>query len=129
MRDKPDAADLLSIARTTLLEQLLPHLPADQKYNALLVAAAMAIAARESLNGSADLEAERRLLADLLGDGGTGDKLPEDALTELNARFAAQLRAGEFDARDERQAAAFRILRESTLGRLDECNPRYPKQD
>lgn len=50
---QPDAHELLDIARSTLLEQLLPALPGELRYPALMIANAMAIAARESrLGGS-----------------------------------------------------------------------------
>lgn len=47
MHDLPHAEDLLAIARDTLLNELLPHLPPAQKYSALMVANAIAIASRE----------------------------------------------------------------------------------
>ena len=46
-RDKPAAADLLKTARSLMREELLAHLPAEQKLNGLMIANAMAIAARE----------------------------------------------------------------------------------
>ena len=48
---QPDAHELLDIARSTLLEQLLPALPGELRYPALMIANAMAIAARESRLG------------------------------------------------------------------------------
>lgn len=47
MRDTPTAEALLLQARKTLLEDLLPALPDARRYEALMVASAMAIAARE----------------------------------------------------------------------------------
>jgi len=47
MRDLPNAEALLLQARKTLLEQLLPALPEARRYEALMVASAMAMAARE----------------------------------------------------------------------------------
>ncbi len=46
------AHELLEIARQTLLEQVLPVLPGELRYPALMIANAMAIAARESRLGA-----------------------------------------------------------------------------
>ena len=125
MRDKPTAAELLAIARETLLGELLPNSPDAQRYNALMVGAAMAIAAREAEAGDRALVAEGEALAALYGQAGVADEPLEAALGRLNRRFAADLRAGAFDAPGARQAAALRLLREVTMAKLMECNPKY----
>ena len=129
MRDRPSGAELLAIARETLLGELLPHAPDAQRYNALMVAAAMAIAAREAEAGDGALVAEREALAALYGEAGgeagAADEPLDAALGRLNRRFAADLRAGAFDAPDARQAAAWRLLRQATMAKLMECNPKY----
>ena len=125
MRDKPTAAELLAIARQTLLGELLPNSPDAQRYNALMVAAAMAIAAREAQAGDGALVAERDALAALYGEVREADEPLEAALGRLNRRFAADLRAGAFDAPGARQAAALRLLRQVTMAKLMECNPKY----
>ena len=127
MRDKPTAAELLAIARETLLRELLPRSPDAQRYNALMVAAAMGIAAREAEAGDMALVAEREALAALYGEVRVADEPLEEALGRLNRRFAADLRAGAFDAPCARQAAALRLLREVTMAKLMECNPKYLK--
>ena len=114
MRDTPDAADLLNTARRVLTEDLLPDLPREKRYAALMVAAAMATAAREAEAGDAPLIAEREALAALYED--------DAPLEELNRRFAADLREGRFDDDPE---AALDVLRRSVLHRLAECNPGY----
>ena len=114
MRDKPSAADLLNTARRVLAEDLLPALPREKRYAALMVAAAMATAAREAEAGDAPLIVEREALAALYGE--------DTSLEDLNRRFAADLRAGRFDDAPD---AALDILRRSVLHRLAECNPRY----
>ncbi len=129
MRDKPTAAELLAIARETLLRELLPHSGDSQRYNALMVGAAMAIAAREAEAGDRALVAERDALAALYGEAGAADEPLEAALGRLNRRFAADLRAGAFDAPGARQAAALRLLREATMAKLMECNPKYLKAE
>ena len=49
MKDISDAEDLMATARDALLNELLPALPKDRRYAALMIANAMAIAARERL--------------------------------------------------------------------------------
>ncbi|NQU58873.1 MAG: hypothetical protein HQ513_16715 [Rhodospirillales bacterium] len=47
MNNKSNGADLLELARQTLRQQLLEHIPADKKYLSLMVAYAMGIVARQ----------------------------------------------------------------------------------
>lgn len=47
MTDRPDARELLEIARATFMAEVLPLLPPDQRLSALMVANALGIAARE----------------------------------------------------------------------------------
>lgn len=47
MNNRPYGNELLAVARRVLLDELLPLLPAERVYDALMVANAMAIAARE----------------------------------------------------------------------------------
>lgn len=118
MRDKPDAQELLETARRLLLEELLPELPPEKRYSGLMIAAAMAIAAREAEAGEAPLMEEHDALAAIYGGGAP--------LEELNRRFAADLRGGRFD--DEPEAALV-ILRASALHRVRESNPKYLEGD
>jgi predicted dehydrogenase len=48
MLERPDGPDLLETAREVLLRDLLPHLPEPERYQARMVANAMAIARREA---------------------------------------------------------------------------------
>ena len=113
MRDRPDIRDLLETARGTLMETLLPNLPAEHRYRAHLVGAAMATAARELAAGDGPEEAERAALARLLGEDGD--------LEALNRAFSARLRAGAFDGNEE----AYALLTRGNAARLAECNPGY----
>ncbi|NYT76578.1 hypothetical protein H0A71_06210 [Alcaligenaceae bacterium] len=45
--NRPAGDELLSVARRALLDELLPLLPEDKTYDVLMIANAMAIAARE----------------------------------------------------------------------------------
>lgn len=121
MRDEPDAGALLTIARKTLLEDVLPEVSGAQRYNTLMVAAAMAIVQRELESDGGAPERERDGLLALVGAATGG----ETSLISLNRRFAAEIRAGNFDSPGPGRDAAENLLRESTLARLGECNPRY----
>ncbi len=50
--EQPGAADLLAIARTTLLDEIVPQLSGDVRFKALMVANAMAIAERAIMTES-----------------------------------------------------------------------------
>src|SRR5262249_34744311 len=105
MPDKPNAAALLEEARRTLLEALLPLLPPDRRYDGLMVANAMAIAAREA--GQEDVarrEAVSRLSSLL--------QVPSTALSDpdlpvrllgLERRLADEIRAGLHDSASARR--------------------------
>ncbi|MDA0654857.1 MAG: DUF6285 domain-containing protein [Proteobacteria bacterium] len=114
-RDKPAAADLLETARALLRDELIEHLPASQKLNGLMIANAMAIAARElgqapALEGEA--EAQLRLIYAETEDVG---------LVTLTRRISRDIREGRFD-NDE---AVYRSLLENTRKRIAISNPRY----
>jgi hypothetical protein len=124
MRDRPTAEELLAIARDTVAETLVPALPEEHRYAARLVAAAIATALRETAAGTAALEAERRALAALYGDAHG----PLDvALEALNRRFAADIRAGAYDAPGPRRTAALALMRAAVDARLAESNPGYAR--
>lgn len=112
MREHPDGADLLAIAREVLRRELLPLLPKERAYDALMVANAMGIAERQLRQGEEPMRHEREALAGLLGSGGD--------LAALNREFARRIRAGDFDA----SARAVLVLREAVLQRVRESAPK-----
>jgi len=91
MNIRPDATELLAIARQTLLDELLPQLPSNLRYQALMVANAMAIARRECSDGEAADAAETLLLAALPDVGGA-------SLDEARQALCQAIRQGRFDA-------------------------------
>ncbi len=96
MLQTPDAQGLLAIARSTLLEHLLPQLPEEARYAALMVANAMAIAARAA--STDDDEAELRAIAAWLGADGAAAPA---SVTVANRRLSDAIRAGRMDAPDD----------------------------
>lgn len=124
MRDKPSGPDLLWQARSVVLEELLPHLPDEKRYDALMVAAAVATAAREGEAGDAPL---RTACARLLELSGWEKNVPaerqalETALQGLLQRLATEIRAGKRDG----DAPVHAALVETTMDKLRESNPKH----
>ena len=124
MSDIPDATELLAIARSTLLDRLLPRVPEELRYDALMIANVMAIAAREHTAGDAAMQAEVVRLAALLKEQcepRAGVELIS-ARSDLNRRLAAHIRAGAFDDRD--RAVLLDHLAQTAAGELAVSNPR-----
>jgi len=124
MSDIPDATELLAIARSTLLEKLLPSVPEELRYDALMIANAMAIAAREHAAGDTAMHAEVVRLSALLKkqcEPRAGANL-KSARSDLNRRLAAHIRAGRFDDRD--RAALLDHLAQTAADELAVSNPR-----
>jgi hypothetical protein len=94
--DRPDGAELLAMARATLLEDILPELPQARRYDALMIASAMAMAKRE-------LEAR-----------------PMAAEQGTLERLASELREGKRDGDQE----TFGALLESCRARVRVSQPR-----
>jgi hypothetical protein len=125
MRNKPDAASLLHIARETLLNELLELLPEERRYAMRMAANALAIAARETEVGDADLVTELRLLSELYGEEvvqGAGDNLHE-RIAKMNKRFARDIRDGIFDGACAQGVRS--LLMDQVRARLRISNPGY----
>jgi hypothetical protein len=116
MSDPGATADLLKVAQATLHEAVLPRVGADARYEAAMVANALAIAARELELGPRAREAERRLLGRFCG-------APDAPLAELRARCRADLRAGKPEP--AREPELRRLLHEVVHARLAVSNPAY----
>jgi hypothetical protein len=132
MQDSPSPADLLAAARQALFDAVLPALPEERRRDALMIANAIAIVGRSLALGEGSLRAERAELEALLDD--TGPEPPTTAALEarvrdLNRRLAAGIRRGDYDAEDARREAARRMLRESTLRKLRESNPKHLEKE
>ncbi len=122
MGDRPGGAELLRQARRSLLDDLLGALPEDRRYEALMVASAMAIVARE-LEAGEQRDAERLALEALLGQGPGADL--DEALQSLRRRLAEEIRAGKRDAAPELHA----LLERDARLRLAISNPKLLPAD
>ncbi len=128
MRPKPSAGELLDLARKTLRGDLLAALPEALRYQALMAANAVAIAGRVLEQGDAPEREELANLARLMGE--KDPAIPSDlaAMRErlgvLYGRLCDELRAGKIVPGTERHRAVFAHLRQATLERVRESNPK-----
>lgn len=111
-----DTAAMAELARRTLLEEVLPHVPPSCRYQTLMVANALGIAARELLTGAERDAAEAADARSLLGTAGT-DGTPADLRHDL----AAAIRKGALD--DE--PALVPLLRRQVAAALAISNPKH----
>jgi hypothetical protein len=109
-------ADLLKVARATLRNAVAAGLAPERRYEAALVANAMAIVIRELELGQKTRSNERRLL-------GAFYDLPDATLPELRARLCRDLRAGVLPR--ERPEELRALLQEVVHARLAISNPDY----
>jgi len=123
-KEQPDALELLAVARETLLDAVLPELRGAARYQALMIANAMAIAQREIAGGGDAGASERQMLDTLYGDAEPRVDAEDDAarLARLTRRLARDLRNGELDGGP--QLGVRRLLRERLEARLAVSNPK-----
>ena len=126
MQERPTGDELLIVARKLLLEELMPLLPNDRRYDALMIANAMGIASRQSGLGSDFERQERRGLEVLLVNTDTGEAPNHDGddLVTLYRTLCARIRDGGFDPGAPDRAALHGFLREVTVQRLRESAPK-----
>lgn len=123
MKVEPSAAELLEIARATILSEIAPALPEGQRYCALMAANALAIAGRDLAAPDAGAAELARVAALLPGPGGgTG------ALREATAHLAKAIREGRYDE-GEARTSLLAHLRRTVRERLAVSNPRALSRD
>jgi len=122
-RDICDAADLLVTARAALLDELLPALPVERRYVALMIANAMAIAARESaLGGEADRDEVERLRGLAMDVAPPSEPDAADVIA-LRRAVSAAIRDGRFDDTAHAKALMAALV-EIAAGRVAISNPK-----
>lgn len=125
MRPKPSAIELLDAARALLRGDLLGALPEARRYEALMVANAIAIAGRVLERGDAPERAELASLAGLMGEGQSiVPDMTREQLRVLYASLVNELRAGKIIPGVERHLDVYAHLRRAVLDRLRESNPK-----
>jgi predicted RecA/RadA family phage recombinase len=127
MNNAPDGAELLRVAQKVLRERLMQGIAEDQRYEALMVANAMAIAARELKAGDSDIVQELRMLTQLYGDTTVGESGhgTKDKVASLNKRLARDIRSGVLDGACAQGVRA--LLKAQVTARLRVSNPKYLK--
>lgn len=116
MGDRPTAADLLETARRLLGDNHLDDLPDDRRYDALMIANAVAIAGRMAQSDGGAVAKERDRLAELLEIGGEYESLKQE--------LAKRIRSGVYDPGSQQHAQVWECLFATTLRRVGESNPR-----
>ncbi len=118
--DRPTAVELLSAVCQWLTDDHAPTLEGGARFQALVAAQALSIAARELEAGPAHAAADAAALAPLVKAGSADDV---DALRRL---LAAEIRAGDHDAD---LPAVARVLREHVRRKLALARPGYDRPD
>ena len=130
--DQATGTELLAEARRTLLDTIMPSLPANLRYDGLMVANAMAITLREITDGDAAREEILRALAGL-SDGAASTphdaKRDDSAIAPLERRLANDVRNGVFDEPGPARDRIRRALRTITAARLRLSNPKALAED
>ncbi|WP_166266698.1 DUF6285 domain-containing protein [Marinobacter caseinilyticus] len=113
---RPNAAELLTIARQELLDTVLPEVDESLKYQILMIANAMKIANRELTDDhSTDHEAQSAL------DQFYQTHAPQRAEAACEQQLADDLRQRRFDDDD----SVHRLLLTLTEHKLNLSNPKY----
>lgn len=123
MREQPTGSQLLETARQVLREELIPSLPADKRHAALMIANAMAIAARQMKNGDSAERCELAALEKLLGLPANQVETPaalSAALSDANRRLSHAIRIGDADGRP-----LHAHLLQTARHKVSESNPKY----
>jgi hypothetical protein len=136
VRDHPDTPLLVATARRTLLEQIVPQLPAEARGTALMIARALAVvaarvevdaAAATAIEGGAEIP-ELAALGGLLGLDAAGARrisgTREAAIRYLSRELQLRIRGGDFDPPGERHQALQDFTFAITRAKLRESNPK-----
>ena len=128
MNDRPTPGELVDAVRLFLEKELLPGLSdARLRFQTLVAANVLTIAAREIQHEEALLGEEHCMLAPLLGEGGeapAGIGALRQAVQEMNERLCTRIQQGDYDAPEQRQALAL-VQRRLVLRKLEVANPRH----
>lgn len=118
MQDAPSTPELLRVARLSLLERVLPAVPPEVAREVRLVAHTLAIAQRSWAEQPTAMAAERWRLQALYPANVQQDT------AKLERALATELRHWRFGADAPREALVRAHLRQSTVEKLRENNPK-----
>lgn len=121
MRELPEGNDLLSIARKVLLNNLMPLLPVERRYDVLMVANAMGIAMRQMSMGNEIAKQNRQVLEGLISNEGVTD---DHDYTMAYWALCTKIREGDFDPGTADRTALLDFLHDLAIQRLRESAPK-----
>lgn len=124
MSDRPSGDDLLGVGRRALLDDLLPLLPADKIYQALMVANAMAIAGRELKDAGHASSLRQGQIAAFYRDAGLQNLR---AAHDIERDLAQKIRQGEIPR--GRNDVLLALLLSAARERLSISNPRRLQEE
>ncbi len=127
MRDRPSGAELLELARRILRQQLLEHIPPEDKYSALMVANTMAIAARQMAFGDSLEREELSRVAEIFGEVPHADNTADvqSALEECYLRLSRDIREGKVAPGSPNYDLVYGLLHDQARQKVLESNPGY----
>jgi hypothetical protein len=126
------AADLLDECHAVLTRELIAALPAEKRYEARMIASAMARVSRQikvsRRSAASELEALSRLSGADSASANNGpavspDRALEERLAAARSRLSDDIRAGRLDARLDNPGDLLR-LREIVHAKLEVTNPK-----
>lgn len=117
----PDAPELLSAARETLMNEVFPSIPEHLRYEVRMIASAMGIAAREAQTGENVSQEEVALFAEVLPEFVSAGMT---SLESARRAMADAIRAGVFDATGEKQQQLQVALHKAVSHALTISNPK-----
>jgi hypothetical protein len=132
MIDGVIAADLLDECHAVLTRELIAALPAEKRYEARMIASAVARVSRQIKtsrhSAACELEAIDRLSGDDIAPAANSatrspDRAMEERLASARARLVDDIRAGKLDARLDNPGDLLR-LREIVHAKLEVTNPK-----
>lgn len=128
MNDRPTAPELLDAVRAFLEAEVLPALSenARLRFQTLVAANVLSIAARELASEEAALGEEWHALAPIVGGGSRPERLLDlrAEVRHMNEALGDAIRSGAFD--DESAFATLaQTLRRVVVRKLEVANPRY----
>lgn len=119
--NRPDACELLEVARETLLKDVFPAVPENVRYEVRMIASAMGIAAREAKSGVSVSQNEVAAYTDILSDASSVDPV---SLESARQAMKEAIRAGSFDAPGQKQEQLQSVLHKAVVNALAISNPK-----
>tara|TARA_R110002074_G_scaffold63907_3_gene152901 strand:- start:7831 stop:8220 length:390 start_codon:yes stop_codon:yes gene_type:complete len=119
--NRPDARELLEAARETLMNEVFPSVSEHLRYEVRMIASAMGIAAREAKMGASVSQDEVAAYTEVLPETAAIDST---SLESARQAMKDAIRAGSFDAPEQKQEQLQAVLQKVVLNALAISNPK-----